>query len=242
MMRNLSCFGLVVVLGVASGRPAAAQAGGNAGQGFIQDADVQPVKPTGPAAKKADDLIRGYTARIEKEIEQDRKELARLHAELKELIDLRYQMDTAIAEIRGELAAQGTYSADPVIQGQANTQERRPSLPNPPVQGMGFRRDLFYGLGSALPKEPTPEQRDQLRRLAPRAGVKRMIERVRAEVEETRAEVDQLAYKLLELRAGVPVSQQAFGMGGMGGGIGMGIPWFGSIGMQGGMGGMGGMR
>jgi hypothetical protein len=70
-----------------------------------------------------------------------------------------------------------------------------------------------------------------------------MIERLRGEVEETRAEVDQLAYKLLELRAGVPVSPQAFGgMGGMGGMMGMGIPWFGSMGQQGGMQGMGGMR
>jgi predicted RNase H-like nuclease (RuvC/YqgF family) len=98
------------------------------------------------------------------------------------------------------------------------------------VQGVGFRRDLFYGLGSALPKEPTPEQREQLRRLAPRADLKRMIERLRAEVEETRTEVDQLAYKLLELRAGVPVSHQGFG------GMVVGVPWFGSIGTQSGMG------
>ena len=58
------------------------------------------------------------------------------------------------------------------------------------------------------------------------------------EVEETRAEVDQLAYKLLELREGIPASFQGFA-GGMGGGWGgMGSPWFGSIGVQPG----GGMR
>jgi hypothetical protein len=96
------------------------------------------------------------------------------------------------------------------------------------------RRDLFYGFGSALPKDPTPQQREQIRRLAPRSDLKRMIERLRAEVEETRAEVDQLAYKLLELREGIPVSFQGFG--GMGGG--MDMPWFGSIGTQSG----GGMR
>jgi hypothetical protein len=248
MTRIVTCFGLVIVCGLAAGRPAAAQFGGNGGQGFDQEAQLEAFKPTGPAARKADDLIRGYTARIEKEIERDRKELARLHAELKELIDLRYDMDTAIAEIRGELAAKGAYSADPIIQNQPGTQDRRPLQPNSQVQGLGLRRDLFYGLGSALPKEPSPEQRDQLRRLAPRASLKRMIERLRDEVEETRTEVDQLAYKLLELRAGVPISRQAFGgmgggMGGMGGGIGIGNPWFGSIGMQGGMGGMGaGMR
>ena len=60
-----------------------------------------------------------------------------------------------------------------------------------------------------------------------------MIERLREEVDETRAEVDQLAYKLLELREGIPASFQVFG--GMSGGVGgMGMPWFGSIGMPGG--------
>ena len=32
----------------------------------------EAVKPTGPASKKADELIRGYTARIEKEIDQEK--------------------------------------------------------------------------------------------------------------------------------------------------------------------------
>jgi hypothetical protein len=85
-----------------------------------------------------------------------------------------------------------------------------------------------------------------------------MVDRLRAEVEETRTEVDQLAYQLLELRSGVPISYVRFGgmgggMGGVGGGMGpgmrarmagMGGPWFGSMGMPnvmgGGMG--GGMR
>ncbi len=111
MLHKLSRFGRVVVLCLVAWQPAIAQPGGNAGQGFVQD--EQPVKPTGPAAKKADELIRGYTARIEKEIGQDRKELERLRAELKELIDLRYEMTTAIAEIRGDLAAKGTYSGEP---------------------------------------------------------------------------------------------------------------------------------
>ena len=64
-----------------------------------------------------------------------------------------------------------------------------------------------------------------------------MIERLRAEVDETRTEVDQLAYKLLELSAGIPASFQGMG-GGMGGGYGQ---WFDSLGTPvGGMG--GGMR
>ena len=154
MMRNLLGFGLVVVVGLAAGRPAMAQRGGNGNQGFFQEAEL--TKPTGPAARKADDLIRGYTARIEKEIEQDRKELERLNVELKELIDLRYEMGTAIAEIRGELAAKGTYSADPIIQNQADTQEKQPSPAMGPMQRMAFRRDLFYGLGTPFPKIPLP--------------------------------------------------------------------------------------
>jgi len=235
MSPKLSRFGLMLALSLAAGGLVRAQSGGNATQGAAQDG--QPVKPTGPAAKKADDLIRGYTARIEKEIEQGRKEVERLRTELHELIDVRYEMAAAIAELHGELAAKGTYSADPVFRGQAATQAKTAAPPQVQGQGMGFRRDLFYGLGSALPKDPSPEQREQLRRLAPRADVKRMIERLRAEVEETRAEVDQLAYKLLELRAGIPFSAQGFG--GMGGGMGggMSVPWFGSMGLgvQGGM-------
>ena len=67
-----------------------------------------------------------------------------------------------------------------------------------------------------------------------------MVKRLREEVEETRAEVDQLAYRLLELRSGIPSSAQGFGgMGPVGWMNGVYSPWFGSIGQQG-MGGMGG--
>jgi hypothetical protein len=236
MSHKVSRFGLVIVLGLAAWHAVVAGSGEQTGQGLGFPKDEQPVKPTGPAAKKADDLIRGYTARIEKEIEQDRKELERLRVELKELIDLRYEMATAIAEIRGEFAAKGTYSGDPVIlQGQSDTQDRKTTTQQGPVQGITFRRDFFYGLGSALPKEPSRDQLEQLRRLAPRADLKRMIKVLRAEVEETRTEVDQFAYKLLELRAGIVSSHQG-GFGGMGG---MGVtigPWFGSMGSQSGMG------
>jgi len=235
MSRKLGCPGLVVALVLATGRLAMAQ-------GFPNESP-QPVKPTGPAAKKADDLIQGYTARIEKEIDQGRKELERLRAELHELIDLRYEMAAAIADLRGDLASKGTYSADPVIYGQPASPDRKTAAPQTQGQGMVFRPDLFFGLGSALPKEPTPQQREQLRRLAPRADLKRMIERLAAEVEETRAEVDAQVYKLLELRAGIPASYRGFGgmgggMGGMGGGMGgggMAGSWFGSMGLQGGM-------
>jgi len=231
MSRKLCLQGLVVALILAAGRLAVAQ-------GF-QNETRQFVKPTGPAAKKADDLIQGYTARIEKEIEQGRKEVERLRAELHELIDLRYELAAAIADLRGDLATKGTYSADPIIYGQPASQDRKTAAPQVQGQGMGFRPDLFYGLGSALPKEPTPQEREQLRRLAPRADLKRMIERLRAEVEETRTEVDTLVYKLLELRAGIPTSYGGFGgmgggMGGMMGG-GMAGSWFGSMGVQGDM-------
>ncbi len=228
MLPKLACFGLVVALSLAAGRPVMAQPGARV---------EQPVKPSGPAARKADDLIRGYTSRIEKEIDQGHKEVQRLRAELHELIDVRYDMAEAISELRGELAANGTYSADPLIHGQPAGDGKKETSPQEQGQapGVGSRRDLFYGLGSALPKDPSPQQREQLRRLAPRSDLKRMIERLRTEVEETRAEVDQLAYKLLELREGIPASLHGFG-GGMGGG--MGDPWFGSIGLTG----MGGMR
>jgi hypothetical protein len=145
-------------------------------------------------------------------------------------------MAEAISELRGELAAKGTYSADALTHGQAATQDKKPATTQPQGPVMSNRRDLFFGLGSALPKNPTPQQREQLRRLAPRSDLKRMIERLREEVDATRAEVDQLAYKLLELREGIPSSFQVYG--GMGGVGGMGMTWFGSIGFQGG----GGMR
>jgi hypothetical protein len=228
MSRKLARVGLVVALSLMAAERVMAQLGGDLNQAALNDR--QAAKPTGPAAKKADDLIRGYTARIEREIEQSRKELERLRAELHELIDLRYAMAESIAELRGELATKGTYSTDLVA--NASTP---PKAASAPATGVAFQRDFVYGLGSALPNEPTPQQREQLRRLAPRADLKRMIERLRTEVDETRTEVDQLAYKLLELSSGVPNSFQ--GMGGMGGQYGQ---WFGSIGMQGGMMGIGG--
>jgi hypothetical protein len=172
-MLNFSRFGLVVALSLAVGRTVTAQPGDNANQGAGRD--EQPVKPSGPAATKADDLIRQYTARIEKEIEQSRKEVERLRTELHELIDVRHDMAEAITELRGELAAKGTYSADPLFHGQAVIQDKKAAPPQGQGQGPGFRRDFFYGLGSALPKAPTSQQREQLRRLAPRSDLKRMI-------------------------------------------------------------------
>jgi hypothetical protein len=224
MSSQICRLGLAIVLSLTvAGRMMAQPVGAN--QGAVKT--EPPVKPTGPAAKKADDLIRSYTARIEKEIAHDQKEVERLRGELHELIDVRDDMAKAIAEVRADLASKGNYSADPVVIGQPPAAVY--GAPVQPVQAMTFRRDLVYGLGTALPKDPTPQEREQLRRLAPRADLKRMIERLRAEVEEARAEVDELAYKLLELRAGIPASSQGMGAGGS-----TGI-WFGSMGTQGGM-------
>jgi chorismate mutase len=212
----------------------AASSLGQQGEGAGQE---EPrILPTGPAAKRADELLRDYTARIEKEIEQGRKEVERLRSELHQLIDVRDAMADAIGELRADLATKGVYSTEPVVVGPAPAQEKQ-AVPSQP-QGVPFRRDLFYGLGSALPKEPSPQERERLRRLAPRADLKRMVERLRTEVEATRAEVDQLAYKLLELRAGVTASPGGF-MGGMG--YGASGTWFGSIGLPNmmGMGGQG---
>ena len=144
-----SCF-LVLFLVLAPGGTALAQRGAAMNE--------QVVRPTGPAAKKADELIRGYTARIEKEIEQEKKELERLRAEQHDLIDLRFAMAEAIAEIRGDLASKGTYSGDPVVYGQVGPQEKNTAAAAAaPRQGIAYSRDLFYGLGSALcRKTPRP--------------------------------------------------------------------------------------
>jgi hypothetical protein len=224
MSSQISRLGLTVVLSFTIAGHTMAQSGG---------ATPQPVLPTGPAAKKADDLIRSYTVRIEKEIAQGQKELERLRGELHELIDVRDDIAKAIAEVRADLAAKGTYSADTVVVAlpplpSFGTVVSAPYGPGVQTQTISSHRDLVYGLGTALPKNPSPQEREQLRRLAPRVELKRMIERLRAQVEETRAEVDELAYKLLELRAGVPASSQ--GLGGNATGM-----WFGSMGMQGGM-------
>src|SRR5262249_32319231 len=132
------------------------QQGGGAGP------EEQRILPTGPAAKRADDLLHDYTARIEKEIEQGRKEVEQLRSELHQLIDVRDAMADAIGEVRADLAAKGVYSAEPVDVGPARAQEK-PAAPAPHPRGVPFRRDLFYGLGSALPKEPSPQEREQLR-------------------------------------------------------------------------------
>jgi hypothetical protein len=230
MARKLSRFGLMIVVGLATGQLVMAQRGG----GPVE----RPERPTGPAAKKANDLISKYKARIEQEVEQDRKEAERLRTELHELIDVRSSMAEAIAELRGELAEMGTYSPDLVINEPANPQRQSAQPAQQPRAQVS--RDLFYGIGSALPKDPTAQQREQLRRLAPRTDLKRILERLRTDVEDVRTEVDQLAYKLLELSSGVPDTRRGFGR--MGGGMGGGGdfrafgPWFDTIGSMGGQG------
>ena len=219
MSPRFSCSGLVLALVLTATGNAAAQGSSPPAS------NERPAKPSGPAAKKASDLIARYTARIEKEIELYRKEVARLRAELRELVDLRYAITDAIAELRGELAAKGTYHAE--------NADKAPAVYGSPGRGPfpqlteTVRRDFVHGLGSSLPKEPTAEQREQLRRLAPRTELKRMIERLRAEVDETRADVDELAYELLELSQGLPGTLHGFGNSPG--------PWFGSMGAMGGM-------
>jgi hypothetical protein len=229
MSPTFSRLGWVLAMSLTATGSLIAQTGGSSNQEVAND--ERPAKPTGPAAKKADDLIRAYTARIEKEIEQGRKEVDRLRTELHELIDVRDAMAEAIAGMRGEMATKGTYSGEMFVPVQSAP---KPAPAPTPAMATQYHRDFVYGLGSALPKAPTSEQREQLRRLAPRGDLKRMIVRLRAEVDETRDEVDQLAYKLLELNAGIPASFQGMG-GGMGGAYGQ---WFGSLGRP--MGEMGG--
>src|SRR3954447_23405898 len=138
--------GLMIAWTLLVGNRVRAQGGGQEGERVL---------PTGPAAKRADDLIRDYTTRIEKEIGQGRKEVERLRAELHQLIDVRDAMADAIGELRADLASKGVYSADPVVVGPTPAPEKKPT-PSP-LQGLSFRRDLFYGLGSALPKDPSPQ-------------------------------------------------------------------------------------
>jgi hypothetical protein len=109
---QISRLGLAVILSVTFAGRVMAQPGG-CDQGA--EKTPPPVKLTGPAAKKADDLIRSYATRIEKEIALGEKELDRLRGELHELIDVRDDMAKAIAEVRADLAAKGTYRADPGI-------------------------------------------------------------------------------------------------------------------------------
>ena len=144
MSPTSSRLGWVLALSLTATGRLMAQTGGNSAAN-----DERPAKPTGPAAKKADELIRAYTARIEKEIEQGRKEVERLRTELHELIDVRDSMAEAIAALRGEMATKGTYSGELFIP----IQPAPKSAPAPtPVMAAQFRRDFVYGLGSAFPK------------------------------------------------------------------------------------------
>ena len=67
---------LVVVLGLAAGQSALAQFGGASDPNVTEE--KPPSKLTGPTAKKADDQIAAYTTRLEKEVDQTRKEIERL--------------------------------------------------------------------------------------------------------------------------------------------------------------------
>jgi hypothetical protein len=84
MSRKLCRPGLVVALILAGGRLVMAQGFQNLNEESFQNQQI--VKPTGPAAKKADDLIQGYTARIEQEIDQGRKEVEETRTEVDTLV------------------------------------------------------------------------------------------------------------------------------------------------------------
>ena len=87
---------------------------------------------------------------------------------------MRSEMAATIAEVRGELAAKGTYSAELIV-GPAAAQIEHGALADArTTESVPSRHHLRPG-GDALPKDPTPEQRDQLRRLATRAELKRMV-------------------------------------------------------------------
>ena len=160
--------------------------------------------PTGPAAKKADDLIRGYTMRIEKEIEQGRKEVERLRAELHELIDVRYEMADAIAELRGGPGGEGDVQRRSRRQ-SAGHPGRRSNRLRAGHQGSRSVATSSTAWAAPFPKDPSPEQREQLRRLAPRADLKRMIERLRGGRRDTRRGRS-TGLQAPELRAGIPAS------------------------------------
>ena len=71
------------------------------------------------------------------------------------LIDVRYEMSAAIAELRGDLAAKGAYTADPVLPSQASL---APAAPAVPAADAGDRGPLATSfLDSAAPAErPLP--------------------------------------------------------------------------------------
>jgi hypothetical protein len=134
------------------------------------------------AADGIDQTIENYQARLARDADQARKEIAQLRAELTELIKLRYDAALSLADLQAEVGAAGGPAVPPAT-AVTNT------LGVPAVPAAGAARPLLTG--SARSHQKLILLNQELRQLQ---------NFLRAEVQQARAATDQTVAQLNILR------------------------------------------
>ena len=127
------------------------------------------------SAQKIDKTIQAYQNRSVQDLEQTRKDLDRMRKELRELVEVRFDMAIAAAELRaetGNTGLPGTFGSPAGFPGSAGFQAAAPSGKDRQTQG-----------AAAMNQE-----------------LRQVQELLRSEIQQARNQTDQLVAQLRELR------------------------------------------
>jgi len=128
------------------------------------------------SAQKIDKTIQAYQNRSVQDLEQTRKDLDRMRKELRELVEVRFDMAIAAAEIRAETGGSGlpgAFGSPAGFQGSAGFQAAASSGKDRQTQG-----------AAAMNQE-----------------LRQVQELLRSEIQQARTQTDQLVAQLRDLRA-----------------------------------------
>jgi len=126
-------------------------------------------------AKRIDKALQTYESRADQELDQTRKEIARLRKELGELSELQYDMVISLAELQAEMRAQAALEAE------------------------AARSDESPGSGKSASDGDAGRQR--LRALELTRELRQVQDSLRGVVQQKRNEVDQIVAQLRDARA-----------------------------------------
>jgi len=137
-------------------------------------ADNRPEGGDSPAAR-IDQAIQSFMSRTDQDLDQNRKEIARLRKEWTELSELQIDMAIALAELQAEVR---------VNQAQEETADPGSTSPN-----------------SSEARPNAEQERKRLRNLELSRELRQVQENLRSVVQQKRGETEQLVVQLRNLRA-----------------------------------------
>ena len=128
------------------------------------------------SAQKIDKTIQAYQSRSVQDLEQTRKDLDRMRKELRELVEVRFDMAIAAAELRAETGSQG-------------------------IPGISGSPAGYPGSAGFQAAAPSGKDRQTQNAAATNQELRQVQELLRSEIQQARNQSDQLVAQLRELRA-----------------------------------------